>query len=161
MRGRVLSFDAVQGNGVIQSDSGDRCTFDRLAWADPALQPVEGLTVDFVSDGGAAREILAIRQAGVASAMVLPSRTGSANDGTLVGALSLGAALLGLIPALGAIFLCAGLFLGIVARKQAKVVGNSTGLMLGACGIGIVCLVGVVQVLALLALGGVLFAVAH
>lgn len=161
MRGRVLSFDAVQGNGVIQSDSGDRCTFDRLAWADPALQPSEGLTVDFVSDGGAAREILAIRKAGVASAMVLPSRTGSANDGTLVGALSLGAALLGLIPALGAIFLCAGLFLGIVARKQAKVVGNSTGLMLGACGIGIVCLVGVVQVLALLALGGVLFAVAH
>ncbi|MEJ0028224.1 MAG: hypothetical protein WDN01_19520 [Rhizomicrobium sp.] len=161
MRGSVLSFDPNRGEGIILADDGNRRPFTEQYWSDKASRPVAGLTVDFVTDGESARDIFAIRQAPASAppqAPRGPAASPSTSDGSLLGGLSLGAAVLGLLPGFGVLFLIAGFVLGIMARRQAKIAGNSTGLMLGAIGIALSSIVVVVELIFVVFLGAVLFA---
>ncbi|MEI9989984.1 MAG: hypothetical protein WDM86_08105 [Rhizomicrobium sp.] len=161
MRGSVLSFDPSRGEGIILGDDGNRCAFTEQYWSDKVSRPVAGLTVDFVTDSGSAKDIFAIRQAPVSAPSQAPRgpvASPSTSDGSLLGGLSVGAAVLGLLPGFGVLFLIAGFVLGIIARRQAKVAGNSTGLLLGAIGIAIASLVVVVELIFVVFLGAMLFA---
>ncbi len=166
MRGSVLSFDPGRGEGIILADDGNRCAFTEQYWSDKASRPVAGLSVDFIADGGAAKDIFAIRQAPAPAAPASapyqgprpPAASQSNSDGTLLGGLSVGSAVLGLLPGFGVLFIIGGFVLGIVARKQAKVAGNSTGLLLGAIGIAISSIVVVIELIFVLFLGAMFFA---
>jgi hypothetical protein len=148
MRGTILSFDTSRGEGLILTDSGERRRFNQQSWSDRTYQPVEGLNVDFADEGGIARDIFVIRQARPSdTAAPSAAKPSSASDGTLLGGLSVGAAILGLIPAFGVIFSIAALVLGIIARKQAKLTDNSTGKMLGGIGIAAACIIFVIELL--------------
>lgn len=56
MEGLILGFDRETGAGVIRGDDGARFAFARSAWRSDR-EPVEGQRVDFVADGGVAREV--------------------------------------------------------------------------------------------------------
>ncbi|MEI9886809.1 MAG: hypothetical protein WDN08_09975 [Rhizomicrobium sp.] len=160
MRGSVLSFDSSRGEGIILADDGNRCTFTEQTWSDKAARPVAGLSVDFVTDGGAAKDIFAIRQTPLSQpspAAPAPAASQSTNDGTLLGGLSLGSAILGLVPGFGVLFVIGGFVLGIFARKQAKLAGNSTGMLLGTIGIAVSSIVVVLELLVAFFLGAMLF----
>lgn len=161
MRGSVLSFDPNRSEGLILADDGNRFTFTEPNWSDKSSRPVAGLSVDFVTDGGSARDIFVIRQASLSQPSApsgAPTVNPSTSDGTLLGGLSLGSAVLGLLPGFGVLFIIGGFVLGILARKQAKLSGNSTGMVLGTIGIVLSSLVVVGEVALLLFLGGLFYA---
>ena len=56
MRGNVIGFDPDSNTGAISGHDGRRYDFVRLEWRG-AAEPGRGAVVDFVADGGQARQI--------------------------------------------------------------------------------------------------------
>lgn len=56
MKGKILGFDKTAGSGAITAEDGTRHRFERIDWRGEKT-PALGMTVDFESEGGAAREI--------------------------------------------------------------------------------------------------------
>lgn len=71
MRGEILHYDDVSVSGLISGADGNRYSF-ALGDLRRPLSPQQGMTVDFIIDGGAAREIYPI-----AVAVAAPTRPAS------------------------------------------------------------------------------------
>lgn len=151
MQGTILKFDEARGEGIIAAANGARCTFDRQSWSDRTTSPVAGLTVDFVPDGDAAREIYPVKP--TAGAALSPADQ-PANNGGLLAGLSIGAVLLGLwFPGLGSVLVAAGLVFGVLAQRQATATGNLKAKRMGRLGVIMAVVVFALQILALVFLG--------
>jgi hypothetical protein len=152
MRGSVIRFDEASGNGLISGDDGKRYDFSERMWSDRSNRPAAGVTVDFETHGQSAKDIFAVRSTPAPAGA--RSNTGEAsNNGNLLGGLSIGAALLGFVPAFGFIFSVAGLILGIIARKQGKAANNNTGKLMGGIGIALSCIIFALELIAVIFLG--------
>lgn len=66
MKGKVLGFDEVRRTGAISAEDGSRHTFTRDDWRGER-QPAPGITVDFESVDGVAREIYPVTGAALAA----------------------------------------------------------------------------------------------
>lgn len=67
MKGKILGFDEATGSGAISAEDGTRHKFERADWRGGEKPPAPGITVDFESEGGAAREIYPISGAALAA----------------------------------------------------------------------------------------------
>ena len=89
MKGKVLGFSEADGTGAIAADDGSRHRFAREDWRGERA-PTAGTTVDFESEGGAAREIYPVTGAAMAALsginVDLGGLSGSA-EGARIGAL--------------------------------------------------------------------------
>lgn len=66
MKGRILGFNEVEGSGAITADDGSRHSFTRADWRGPR-PPQAGMSVDFESAEGAAKEIYPVTSGVMAS----------------------------------------------------------------------------------------------
>lgn len=67
MKGKILGFDEATGNGAITAEDGTRHKFERADWRGGDKLPAPGMTVDFESDDGSAREIYPVTGATLAA----------------------------------------------------------------------------------------------
>lgn len=89
MKGKVLGFSETDGTGAIAADDGSRHRFTRDEWRGDRT-PAAGMTVDFESEGGAAKDIYPVSGAAMAALsginVDLGGLSGSA-EGAKIGAL--------------------------------------------------------------------------
>ena len=64
MRGRVLTYDQLRGEGLISAENGERYTFAGIEWKSPPHQLRAGAGVDFSPAGSAAVGIYSLAGAG-------------------------------------------------------------------------------------------------
>lgn len=60
MKGQVLTFDPLKGEGIISGEDGNRYGFQGSNWRGTGGLPRAGLQVDFTTSGQAAEEIFPI-----------------------------------------------------------------------------------------------------
>lgn len=66
MKGKILGFNEAEGSGAISAEDGSRHKFTRADWRGEK-PPATGITVDFESEGGTAREIYPVTGAAMAA----------------------------------------------------------------------------------------------
>jgi hypothetical protein len=66
MKGKILGFSEAEGTGAIAAEDGTRHKFTRADWRGDKT-PATGMTVDFESEGGAAKEIYPVGGAALAA----------------------------------------------------------------------------------------------
>lgn len=89
MKGKVLGFSETDGTGAIAADDGTRHRFSRDDWRGER-SPTAGMTVDFESEGGAAKDIYPMAGAAMAALSGINVDLGglsSSADGAKIGAL--------------------------------------------------------------------------
>lgn len=120
MRGTILGVR--DGRGVL-IEGDRRLEFPLTEWRSLGA-PAPGQLVDFIEEGGQARDVFAVPGAQHATGNVSSAPSGS----TLLGAIGVGCLALGfLIPLIPTI---AAFVLGVVGAGQARQEGNETGLIL-------------------------------
>lgn len=139
MQGMIVRLDERSGGGLIRSSQGERFNFRREDWNDPDTRPRVGQSVDFDGNGDAARDVVVVGQAKASSEAV--------SNGTVLGVVSIVAAVLGLLPGIGLLLAIIALVTGIIGRRQAKTHGNNTGKLLATIGVAISCVVLVIDVI--------------
>jgi TM2 domain-containing membrane protein YozV len=60
MKGQVLNYDQLRGEGLISAENGERYTFAGVEWKSAPQQLRTGTSVDFSVDGAAASAIYAV-----------------------------------------------------------------------------------------------------
>jgi hypothetical protein len=139
MRGQVLQADA--GGGLLLGEDGNRYRFATGEWKVSAA-PSPGVAVDFLIDGGSAREVFPINAAGGGAApAALPERGNS----ELLGALGVACLLVNFV--FPVVPLIAAVILGLVGASSARAFGNRPGLILSR-----IAWIGAIVLLAILAL---------
>lgn len=121
MRGQVLQADA--GGGLVLGEDGNRYRFATGEWKG-STPPAPGAPVDFLVDGGSAREVFQLSAAGAPIPVAAPDRGNSELLGTL------GIAFLVLAFVIPVVPLVVALILGLVGASSAKTFDNRTGLVL-------------------------------
>ena len=64
MKGQVLNYDNLKGEGLISAENGERYTFAGVEWKSAPQQLRTGTSVDFSPNGNAASAIYAVGNAG-------------------------------------------------------------------------------------------------
>lgn len=60
MKGQILTFDPLKGEGIISGENGSRYGFQGTSWRGTGGAPRAGLQVDFAEAGDAAEEIFPV-----------------------------------------------------------------------------------------------------
>lgn len=60
MKGQVLNYDQLRGEGLISAENGERYTFAGVEWKSAPQQLRTGTSVDFSVDGAAANSIYVV-----------------------------------------------------------------------------------------------------
>ncbi len=61
MQGNILVFHPETNTGIISGHDGTRYSFSRADWTSPKVEPQEGLTIDFDTDGKKATQIIVLQ----------------------------------------------------------------------------------------------------
>ncbi|GAA0861174.1 hypothetical protein GCM10009115_02750 [Sphingopyxis soli] len=67
MKGKILGFDEATGSGAISAEDGTRHKFARSEWRGGEKAPTAGMTVDFESEDGAARDVYPVAGSAMAA----------------------------------------------------------------------------------------------
>ena len=67
VKGQVLNYDALKGEGLISAENGERYTFAGVEWKSAPQQLRTGTSVDFSAEGSSASAIYVVGNAGPGS----------------------------------------------------------------------------------------------
>lgn len=120
MRGQILSVDGASRTGLVLGNDGNRYSFAGADWRGQKA-PLAGNEVDFVADGGTAREIYGVSGRRDHYGSEIDNSVTLGWLGIICLALSF---IIPVLPTIGAFIL------GLVGAADAKRSGNGTGLAL-------------------------------
>ena len=80
MKGKILGFDDAAGSGAISAEDGTRHKFARADWRGGDKTPTAGMTVDFESEGGAARDVYPVAGSAMAALGTIGADIGALSE---------------------------------------------------------------------------------
>jgi hypothetical protein len=135
MRGMVLGFDPVSGEGVVNDESGARYGFDTSAWRGRSL-PVAGETIDFEARDGRAFDVFPLPGAAQATGPGAALRSDPDRQAMLWGGLSIGFALLSAVLPVAGLFTSGfAIFFGLKAKRMKPQLTEKAGYFMGLAGL--------------------------
>lgn len=133
MRGLILGFNEVNGQGMAATDGGERFAFSRGDWKS-SQSPMNGMRIDFSTQDGNAIDVYPVPDTGFNGTGVAV-KTPQAQQSLKLGAISLGCGIGGvIIPVIGLVLSIAAFIAGVKAFNLGRHSGEQAGLIMGIIG---------------------------